>query len=85
MTTCDAASGDVAHNNEQGGRLSGQAPARASVPANYTARAREAREERASSGRERERERERSRCPFYRRGRGEMRGRQGGKNGRPTI
>jgi hypothetical protein len=35
---------------------------RASVPANYTARAREAREERASLGRERER----ARRPFYR-------------------
>jgi hypothetical protein len=41
------------------------------TPANYTARAREAREERASTGRERER----ARRPFYRRGRGEMRGR----------
>ena len=26
-----------------------------------------------------------ARPPFYRRGRGEMRGRRGGKNGRPTI
>jgi hypothetical protein len=28
VTTCDAVSGDVAHNNEQGGRLSGRAPIR---------------------------------------------------------
>jgi hypothetical protein len=40
------------------------------TPANYTARAREAREERASSTREKER----AQHPFYRQGRGEMRG-----------